>query len=244
MGKSRRSKSPDNAARSAQAPSVAWSALAPPRPQQPGEIAAILLRSAIPIAGMLWFGWSVVQFLLLTVFNLGLTIGNIGMVGVAVSTIRESAAPASASGGARIGIGQWITLLVVTTFIALLLTVMGGWPIFVIADNGLGVLREPALWGSALAMEIAAVPSMHADIRQKLQSPLSLAELQARDQPRVGSAFLGVGVSMVLSGWAGGRHGFGIVFLVVAFTAFGLLRELRPDWIHELLRPKNRPPGT
>ena len=193
---------------------------------------------------MLWLGWSVVQFLLLTVFNLGLTIGNIGMVGVAVSTMRESAAQPDATGNARLDLARWLTLLVVTAFIALLLTVMGGWPIFVIADEGLGVLREPALWISALAMELAAIPAMSADIRQKLRSTLSLQELQARDQPRVGAAFLGVGVSMILSGWAGGRHGFGIVFLVIAFTAFGLLRELRPDWIHELLRPTNRPPGS
>lgn len=243
MSNSQRRKSSRDAA-AAKAPRVTWSALAPPRPQRPGEIAAILLRSAIPIAGMLWFGWSVVQFLLLTVFNLGLTIGNIGMVGVAVSTLREAAPQSVASGGARIGVGQWITLLVVTAFIALLLTVLGGWPIFVISDNGLGVLGEPALWTSALAMELAVIPAMRADMRCKLQSPLSLAELQARDQPRVGSAFLGVGVSMILSAWAAGRHGFGVVFLVLAFTAFGLLRELRPDLVHEFLRPSNRPPGT
>lgn len=207
-----------------------WSAIAPVRPVRTGEIAAIVLRHCVPIVGILAFGWSAVQFLLLTVFNFGLTIGNIGLVGVSVETLRESA-------DRRVGVGQWINLLIVTAIIALLLTALGGWPMFVIAHRDENVLAEPALWLSALMMELAAIPVIRADIRAKLASTQSLEEMKLRDQPRVGAAFFGIGASLILSGWAANWGRFGMLALVIVFTAFGLLRELRPDVIHAALRP-------
>lgn len=217
----------------------AWRALTPPRPTRAGQIVPILVRHAIPIAGMLWFGWSAIQFLLLTVFNLGLSIANIGLTGVTAATLRG--APGEAP--ARMDIGQWLNLIAACTFIALLLTALGCWPIFIIAARGLATLRDPDLWWSALAMELALIPALHAEICDKLRSPMSLEQLKARDQPRVGSAFAGIGLSMLLSGWAAGFGSYATVLLVIAFTALSLVRELRPDLVHEAIRPKDMPPA-
>jgi hypothetical protein len=215
----------------------AWDALAPPRPVQFARIAGIVLRHAIPIVGMLWFGWSVAQFLLLTVFNYGLTIANVGLVGITAMTLRgDDGKPPE-----KFGIGNLPALLATTAFIALLLTALGGWPIFVLAGVDTGILGEPNLWWSALAMELSAAPALLAEIRDKARSPLSLEQLKARDQPRVGAAFLGIVTSAIFSAWAVKMGAFGVVFAVMAFTVFGLLRELRPDWIHDALRPKRQP---
>jgi hypothetical protein len=210
-----------------------WHELAPPRPRGIGPIAGIVVRHAVPIVGLLAFDWSATQFLLLTVFNFGLTIGNVGLAGVAAAQLRGE----DGSGPGTIGIGQLANLLAVTAFIALLLTALGGWPIFVISGVETEVLREPALWWSALGMELAAAPGLWAEIRDKAHSSLAIEQLGARDQPRVGAALLGVAASAILSAWAAKMGGLGMVFLVIAFTAFGLVRELRPDWIHQGLDP-------
>ncbi len=213
----------------------AWTALTPQRPRRPAEIALILVRNAIPWVGIGWFGGSIAQFLLLSVFGFGLTIANIGLAGVSVMNLRGTGGAAPG----RIGVATLLNLLAVTAFIAVLLTALGGWPIFVIAGVDTAVLRQPALWWSALAMQVSAAPGLVAEIRANAQSPYSIGQLKARDQPRVGAAMLGVAASLVLSGWAARLGTFGGTFLMLAFTAFSLLRELRPDWLHRAIRPRD-----
>jgi hypothetical protein len=82
-----------------------------------------------------------------------------------------------------------------------------------------------------LSIVAVSAPAVRAETHAKLVSPLSLEQSKARDQARVGVAFFGIGVSLVMSGWAAQFGSFGLVLLVIGFTGFALVRELRPDWI-------------
>ncbi len=197
------------------------------RPTHALDIAAIVVRNAIPIIGIVAFGWSAVQFLVLSVFNLAMSIVNIGLAGAIASTMRGDGAMAAR----KVRFGELMKFLGAGVFLAVLLTTMGAWPIFVIAEKDAGVLLRPGFWGAVLAIVIVSVPSVRAEIHAKLMSPLTLEQSKARDQPRVGIAFFGIGVSLVMSGWAAQFGSFGLVLLVIGFTAFALVRELRPDWI-------------
>ena len=199
----------------------------PPRPTRAIDIAAILVRNAIPIAGIVAFGWSAVQFLVLIVFNLALSIVNIGMAGVSAMTLRgDDGAPPQ-----KIGFGDIANFLGVGLFFAAILTALGSWPIFIISGADSDILQRPNFWWSALAMVIASLPAMRAEIAEKVRSPLSMEQLKARDQPRVGIAFFGIAASLIMSGWTAQFGSIGLGLLVAAFTAFALVRELRPDII-------------
>lgn len=213
-------------------------ASAPSPPTRPAQIAGIALAHAVPIIGIFVFGWSATQFLVLSVFNLGLSIGNIGLTGVAASAVRGSGSAAPRP----MRIGEWTRLFVACMFIALLLTAIGSWPIFVLADDGAQVFASRQLWLSALTMQILAAPSLYAEFVDKVHSPLSLDQIKRQDQSRVGSAFSGIAVGMILTGYAGDLGGAGLSLLVVAFTALSLFRELRPDLVFQAIqKPRSSP---
>ena len=182
-----------------------------------------------PAQGVKFFalGWSAVQFLVLTVFNFALSIVNIGMAGVSAMTLRgDGSAPPR-----NIGFGDVANFLGVGLFFAAVLTALGSWPIFIISGADSDILERPNFWWSALAIVISSLPSMRAEIAEKVRSPLSLEQLKRRDQPRVGIAFLGIVLSLMMSGWAARLGSIGLGLLVAGFTTFALVRELRPDVI-------------
>ena len=205
----------------------------PPRPARAIDIAAVVVRNAIPVIGIVAFGWSAVQFLVLTVFNLALSIVNIGLAGVSAMTLRgDDGEPPQ-----KIGFSDIANFLGVGLFFTAILTALGSWPIFIISGADSDLLMRPDFWWSALAMVIASLPSVRAEIVDKVRSPLTLEQLKARDQPRIGIAFLGIVLSLMMSGWAARFGSIGLGLLVAGFTAFALMRELRPDVIAKGLNP-------
>ena len=199
-----------------QSPPLRWS-----------DVAAVVTRNAIPIVGMIWFDWPPLQFLVLTVFNLALSIVNIGMAGVTVATLRGD----GRNGLPRMNSSQWIKLAMAGLFLTLLLTAICAWPLFLISNQDIGILRRGEFWFSALAMIAASVPSIRAEVETNLRSSLSTEELKRRDQPRVGLAFFGIGLGWILSSWSVRFGSLGVVILVAGFTVYSLVRELRPNWI-------------
>ena len=133
----------------------------PPRPMRAIDIAAVIVRNAIPIVGIVAIGWSAVQFLVLTVFNLALSIVNIGLAGVSAMTLRgDDSEPPQ-----KIGFSDIANFLDVGLFFAAILTALGSWPIFIISGADSDLLMRPNFWWSALAMVIASLPSVRAEIR-------------------------------------------------------------------------------
>ena len=214
-----------------------WSPL--PRPHfGAAQTAGIVVRHLVPLVGVLWFGFSAGQFLLLSVFNIAFSVACIGVVGVTVSTRKE----AGQSPNLRNEIGSWLTTLLVGAFISVLLTAMFGWVIVVLTMASEGsVFTAPLAW-SALAMVISAAPALYQQYQADLRSSMTDEERKKRDQPNVLVLVLSGGLIFILSGYAGDLGRYGLGALAIAVTGLFALRDLRPDLMRELARPKNMPP--
>jgi cobalamin synthase len=202
------------------------------------EIVSIVARHVVPLAGLWLLGGSVENFLLLSVFNIAFTIACIAVVGLAVSTRQINGYVSAAD-----TIGALITLAVVGTGITLLLTVMFGWVIALIASESALGLWNAALGWSVLAIVAAALPDLIRQYREDMAAKLSEEARKKRDQPVVGGQLMCAGLIFVLSGYAADWGRLGVIFMALAITALFIFRDLRPDLMRELTRPRNRPPG-
>src|SRR4249919_1430386 len=146
-----------------------------------GQQASIVLRHLVPLALLALFGGSVLQFLLLSVFNIAFTIAAIGTVGVAVSTRQEVRSTAWAD-----QLGALFALAAVCIGASLMLSFLFGWVIaLVVADEAKG-LWDPSLWLGVLAIVASAVPGMVMQYQDDLRAGLSEEARKRRDQPVVG----------------------------------------------------------
>ena len=194
----------------------------------PVQTAGIVLRHGIPLAGMLWFGWSAGQFLLLAVFNIAFGIACIDTIGIAVST-------ASSATGFAQRIGQWLNLVATATFIGALLAALFGWVVSIIVGGA--AFDAPLAW-SALTMVAAALPGLIAQYQADLRAGLSEEQRKQRDQPNVLSLALCGMLIFILSAYAAKAGHFGVWIMVIGVTALFVFRDLRPDLMRELTRPR------
>lgn len=209
-----------------------------PLPRQhftPAQTAGIVVRHLIPLVGVLWFGWSAGQFLLLSVFNVAFSVACIGVVGVGVSTRRQDGPSKSWADELAFG----MSLLAAGAVISLVLTGMFGWVIAVLASDSEHSLFNASLAWSALAMMASAAPALFTQYRADVRSSLSEEDRKKRDQPNVLVLVMCGGLIFIMSGYAAD---FSLVALAMAVTALFTFRDLRPDLMRELTRPKNMPP--
>lgn len=208
-----------------------WAPL--PRPHfTPMQTAGIVARHLIPIVGVLFFGWSASQFVLLSVFNIAFTVTSIGALGSAVSQ-RKGAGPST---DLMHGIGSLISLLLAALLATLLLTAMFGWAV------ALFVKWNASIIWAALMMVLSAAPALLQQYRMDVLSPMTAQERTQRDQPNVVVLILSGGVIFMLSGYIADFGRFGLAALAIAVSALLVFRELRPEMMRELTRPKNMPP--
>jgi hypothetical protein len=237
MSRKRRNKSTrDNATLNTATAEPYWEPLAR-RPLRAAETATIVARHVIPLAGLLLFGGSVENFLVLSVFNIAFTIACIAMVGLAVSTRQVNGVVSAAD-----SIGALLTLVVVGACLTLLLTVMFGWVIALIASESALGLWNSALGWSVLAIVAAALPEMIRVYREDMAANLSEEVRKKRDQPVVGGQLMCAGLMFILSGYAADWGHSGVIVMAMLVTALFIFRDLRPDLMRELTRPSNRPP--
>jgi len=207
-----------------------WSPLARPtftRAQQ----ASIVARDLVPLACLAVFGGSVLQFLLLSVFNLAFTIAGIGTVGVAVSTRQEVR-----STGWADQLGALITLAGICIVAALVLSALFGWVIAVVASYDTEGLWNATLWWGVLGTVLAALPGMVVQYNDDLRAKLSEDARKRRDQPVVGVHLFSAGFIFLLSGFTLGWEGVGATLLALLVTALFIFRDLRPDLARALAR--------
>jgi hypothetical protein len=230
MARKRRKPAPSPAPASAAAPSPLSAAPPARTPITRTQFTSILIRHAIPLAGLVVLGGTVENFLVLSVFDLSLAIACIGVIGVAVSTrpIRLASSPADT-------IGSWVLLVLVGAGATVGLTVMFGWVVALIA-----ALSSPdGLWNKALGVSIvsivgAAMPQLVQQYRSDVASGLSDAQRQQRDRPRIGGNLFCAGMIFVLGGFmAQFGHG-GVVAMAFVITALLVFRDLRPDLMREV----------
>ena len=63
-----------------------------------------------------------------------------------------------------------------------------------------------------------------------------------RDQPVVLGHVFSAGLIFIMSGWLLNMGAFGVAVMTIAVTALFIFRDLRPDLMRELTRPRNKPP--
>jgi hypothetical protein len=194
--------------------------------------ASIVARNLVPLACLAVFGGSVLQFLLLSVFNLAFTIAGIGTVGVAVSTRQEVT-----STGVADQLGALVTLAAVCIGASLVLSVLFGWVIAVFAADEAQGLWDRTLWLSVLGIVVAALPGMVMQYRQDLLANLSEDERKRRDQPAVGVHLFSALFIFILSAYTLDWGRLGAVLMALAVTALFIFRDLRPDLARALTRP-------
>jgi hypothetical protein len=220
-----------------QAPQPYWAPQGRPRYTRL-ETLGIIVRHLIPLAGMLWLGWSAGQFLLLGVFDIAFSVACIGVLGVAVSTRKT----VGNSTGLADRLAGWLALICVGAGICLLLTALFGWVIVLLATDEKRPLFDVALVWSAFAMVAAAAPALLRQYQADLHSSLSEEQRKRRDQPQVLGLVMCAGLIFILSGQVAAFGKTGIALLVGGVVGLSLLRDLRPDLVRELTRPANRPP--
>lgn len=186
--------------------------------------AGVLLRHAVPLAGIFVLGWSAAQFLLLSVFSVCFDIACIGIIGVSVSTAQQDGTPV----GFAATVAALLRLVATAAFVAALLSVLFGWVIAVVV--GATAFDATLAW-SALALIVAALPGLYGAYRADLRSGLDDAQRRRRDQPRIQVLLACGGMLAILSGYAAKAGRFGIVGMAIAVTALFVLRDLRPDLI-------------
>lgn len=197
-------------------------------------VAGVFARNLIPVAGMLWFGWSATKFVLLIVFNFGLSLALISAASMLASTLRTMTRP---SVGTYAGIGIVLGLFV--AFVSALITVMLGWPIYLQSPE---LALDRGWWGSLLATVVTALPAFFADVRKKRPMLLSDEEMEKRDKPRIMLCIFSIIPIAAMWGVIGDAHPTGTAIVVALFTAFAIVRDLRPDLMSALAGPKNMPP--
>jgi hypothetical protein len=194
--------------------------------------ASIVVRNLVPLICLAWFGGSIMQFMLLTVFNLAFTIAGIATVGAAVSTRQEVQ-----STGLADQIGALLTLVLLCAGVSLLLTALFGWFFAVIASYENEGLWNATLWWGVLAIVVGAVPAMVMQYGEDLRAKLPEDARKQRDQPVIGVHLFCAFLIVVLAGWTLDWGYAGSVALAIAVTALFIFRDLRPDLARELMRP-------
>ncbi|MEO8003200.1 MAG: hypothetical protein ABI644_15130 [Arenimonas sp.] len=213
-----------------------WAPL--PRQAMSGaQSAAIIFRNLIPVACVLLFGASALEFLLLSVFSLSITIVCIGVTGVAVSTKIEEA-----NAGKLNAVSAWISLALIGLVGSLLLTALFGWVIALFASFTKNGIFTPTLLWSALAIAVSALSESYRQYRADRYAGLSESLRQQRDQPIVLGHVLSAGLIFIMSGELLNMGRIGMVIMTIAVTALFIFRDLRPDLMRELTRPSNKPP--
>ena len=214
-----------------------------PLPRQrftPTQTLTIVIRHLIPLIGLFFYDGSAGQFLILSVFNIAFTIACIGTLGIAVSTRQEN----GPSPNIADEIVAWLLLLTIGIVVSLVLTTMFGWVIAIfVAATPEGLFTATLAW-SVLAIVVFASPGLFQQYRSDLRSGMNEEQRKQRDQPNVLVHVLCAGLIFMLSGYINdfGRHGLLIAAVIV--TALFIFRDLRPDLMRELTRPKTRPPGS
>lgn len=204
-----------------------------PVPRQPLtgiQAASTIVRNTVPLVGVLFLGHSAGNFVLLSVFNLALTIAGLGVIGVAVPQHGKyiSTSDLIAGIGSLLLIGMGITIV---------LTGLFGWAIAVFIDLTEHALFTRSLFWSALSIALCALPGMWQQYHDDVRSKLDDAQRKRRDQPLVFIHLLTAGLIFVFCPYAFEFGRSGMIAAALVVTAMFTFRDLRPDLMRKLAPP-------
>jgi hypothetical protein len=209
-----------------------------PRPRfGPWQQAGLVLRHGVPLAGALFSPTGAIDFLLLTLYGLGLSLSGLGVVALAIST-----KPTRERAGLADTVASFALMAGIGLAGALVYTALVGWVLALVASFTDDGLWHASLGWGALAMTVGVVPGLVAQYRDDVQSQRSEDERRRRDQPQVFEVMLASGFLFLLSGPIAGLGWGGMVVLALLLTAMLLFRDVRPDLVRKLV--PERGPGN
>ena len=208
------------------------------RPRGVVQITLILLRNAIPIVGLAYYGWSTAQFLLLTQFGFAAGMATVAAAGTAAADLRAGKSQWATWNKAGAG---WLQFTLLFTFLGSL------WLIF--AGQMGAALSAPGTFSAAGAITLGYLPALLDELRIQRDTRLSEYQLRSRVDSLVNPLYAGILISFLLGcvlvqlgdkrNSPGILHGMPnaiVIVQLVVTLVFGLVRELWPDWLHERLR--------
>jgi hypothetical protein len=208
------------------------------RPGDPLAIALVVARHAIPLLGLVAFGASVENFLLLSVFDVAVAVACIAVVALAVSTRQEVG-----DRGATDAIAALVFLLFIGIAAAFALTGLFGWVCVLLVAWTPEGLWNAALWWSAFAIVAFSVPGVVQRYREDMAAKIGDDARRRRDEPAVGVLLLSAGLVFVLSGYAGDFGHAGRIVVALVVTALFVVRDLKPDALRRLMGTLPAPPA-
>jgi len=208
------------------------------RPRGVRQITFILLRNAIPIVGLAYYGWSTAQFLLLSQFGLAAGMATVAAAGAAADDRRAGKSRWATWNKAGVG---WLQFTLLFTF-------LGSLWLFFAGQMG-AALSAPGTFSAAGAITLGYLPALLDELRINSDTRLSEYQLRNRMDSLVNPLYAGILISFLLGcvlvqlegkrGSPGILHGVPnaiVIVQLVVTLVFGLVRELWPDWLHERLR--------
>ena len=188
-------------------------------------LASVFVRNAIPVAGVIGFGWSGSKFLLLAVFNSALSLALSGVSPATASTLIETQRAGKPVSRIRVG----VQAVAIAAALSALLTAMLGWPIVVQSTKP---VFDRGLWLAVAITLIALLPAVIADVRALAKS--SGEQLKGIAQRRSALAIFSIVPIGMTWTMVGDSHAVGTIIAVVIVTAFSIVRDLRPDLAADL----------
>jgi uncharacterized membrane protein YidH (DUF202 family) len=208
-----------------------WWALLSNRGQRGGvAIAAILLRQAVPLIGVLLLHWSAQKFLLLAVINFGWNWALLGVWNIATSALieaRRSGRPAPAK--------SWVVMAVVGIVVLCVVSASFGFPVYYMSPVPPAF---DAFWWTGLAMTLVTpLPSFVDMVRQGAAAELSDEQIEAFAKQR--RLLLIVSIVPIVGAYeliVNFPYPITIQGVAIAYVLFSTLCELRPDLAAEFGR--------
>jgi len=227
VGRRRRQRNRSSEAAPALAPG--WATVTRPA-FGPWQWAGLALRHGVPLAGAFFSEAGAIDFLLLSLYGLALSLSGLGVVALAVAT-----KPTRERNGFADNAMAWGLIATIGLVGALVVTALFGWVLAVVASmTETGLWHRSLAWG-ALAMTIGVVPGLAAQYRDDVRTQRPEAERQRRDQPQVFELMLAAGVVFLLGGPIAGAGRVGLVVMALLVTAMLVVRDVRPDLVRKLV---------
>jgi hypothetical protein len=227
MGRRRRHRS--HAPQVATPAAPGWAIVARPT-FGPWQWLGLALRHGVPLGGAIFSETGAIDFLLLSLYGLGLSLSGLGVVALAVAT-RPTREPNGFADTAM----AWSLIAGIGLVGALVVTALFGWVLALVASmTETGLWHRSLAWG-ALAMTVGVVPGLMAQYRDDIRTQRPEAERQRRDQPQVFELMLIAGFIFLLGGPIAGMGRGGLVAMALLVTAMVVFRDVRPDLLRKLV---------
>jgi hypothetical protein len=194
---------------------------------QAAHAAVVVIRHLIPVAMVVFLKGSASQFLLLSIFNIAFTVACIGGIGTAVSAAKRKSGRARGEGATAVTIGAVVVVTLILT------VTLGWWIVPIAAQEGDRVLTG-SLGLSAVAIVVAALPSLRFHFADDMNSSLTESERMTRDRSNAGLLLLcGVLIFFMAN--------ISLVVTMIGTVVLFIVADLRPDLIRASFLKRQRP---